>query len=517
VVERAARKLVDPKLLLALTALVALGIALVVVLGGRSGDGGGQLQPGDKVKVAAGERAGGVGAVTEVSDGSGSATRYRVRLTDLSVHRFDARELREQPLVPGDWVRALGAGRAGGVARVARVAPRGTDARYIVELADGSRPRLRSDQLAFITTAEAPAPFAQPSCEPGATAVTSPAELRGALEDGRDACVKGDIGDVDLSDITAEDALYVGTEGTGEMGFVEIADSAGITLRARLRSTTIRDSRSITIENSVLGGTERRRVLDQLVFIPEDADDVTIRDSDLGWTTVDDSGNTGYGLRVYGRSDRLLVQRNRIHHIGADGIQLGMDGRDASIDRNEIAYVAPPQGADEHSDDIQVTGHGPNLRITNNYLHHNGWLDAGGPRWGGSGPYIHAGDDDTMLFQNNLVRDERNFMQVGNLGTGGRARSNLTFRRNTFYDNGTMFPGSADLSWRLSGGEDNRYERNLVIGSFWNEFGFGSHTRARENLEGRYRLDARGNCTSAACNPRGQEPIGYRKPANVRW
>ena len=30
-------------------------------------------------------------------------------------------------------------------------------------------------------------------------------------------------------------------------------------------------------------------------------------------------------------------------------------------------------------------------------------------------------------------------------------------------------------------------------------------------------LDAAGNCTTAACNPAGQEPIGFRKPAGVHW
>jgi hypothetical protein len=30
-------------------------------------------------------------------------------------------------------------------------------------------------------------------------------------------------------------------------------------------------------------------------------------------------------------------------------------------------------------------------------------------------------------------------------------------------------------------------------------------------------LDDQGNCTSANCNPTGQEPIGYRKPSGVAW
>jgi hypothetical protein len=217
-----------------------------------------------------------------------------------------------------------------------------------------------------------------------------------------------------------------------------------------------------------------------------------------------------------GASDRLRVERNRFHHIGADGIQGLGNGADVVIDRNEFAYVAPPSGSSEHSDDIQIIDHGPNLRITNNYLHHNGWLDAGVNGGGESGPYIHAGDNDPMLFENNLIRDEQNFMQIGGLGTGGRSKSNLMFRRNTFLHNGTAFGSSADPEWDLNAGSNNVYERNihrnLVIQSS------GSHTTFRDSLDSdNLAFDAAGQCTSAACNPSGQEPIGFRKPSGVRW
>ena len=181
--------------------------------------------------------------------------------------------------------------------------------------------------------------------------------------------------------------------------------------------------------------------------------------------------------------------------------------------------MAPPSTSSEHSDDIQIVGNGPNMRITNNYLHHNGWYDVGGPRTGGSGPYIHAGTTNSLLFENNLVRDEENYMQVGNLGTGGCNRSNLTFRRNTFIHNGTIWNGAPDLQWRLCGGSNNRYERNVVNDVFGNEFGFAaSGTTATANLHGAaYTIDAVGTCTVAACNPPGQEAIGFRRPSGVPW
>ena len=89
----------------------------------------------------------------------------------------------------------------------------------------------------------------------------------------------------------------------------------------------------------------------------------------------DSSGNTGYGIRAYRDHDRLRIERNYIHHIGGDGIQLAIDGDDGLVDRSEIACVAPPPSSNERSDDIQIVGGSPNLRITNSYLHHNGWLD----------------------------------------------------------------------------------------------------------------------------------------------
>ncbi len=368
-------------------------------------------------------------------------------------------------------------------------------------------------------------------CEPDAVNVTTASGIIDEISEGHNVCVIAAIDDeVVIDRIESPEPVYIGTNG-GSMNHIRILDSVNIVLKqARFTSTVIRDSKNITIEKSKIGGTKSNRVFDQLVFIPNPCDpsncttfhnaDITVRDNEIAWTNSDDSGNTGYGIRAFS-GDRLKIERNYIHHIAGDGIQLGSGYEDIVIDRNEISYVAATPGSNEHSDDLQVGYNGPNTQITNNYMHHNGyWEDAEGniSATGGSGPYIHAGSDNSLLFENNLVRDEQNFMRIGNLGTGGTERSNLTFRNNTFYNNGLAFTNSADLLWSLSGGENNLYERNVVNNSFGNEFGFGEHTAHNNNLHGsEYSIDNNGHCTVGACNPPDEEPIGYRTPTNVWW
>jgi hypothetical protein len=193
----------------------------------------------------------------------------------------------------------------------------------------------------------------------------------------------------------------VGTSPAGSIGAIHLNDGSRITLQARFRSIVITNSNLITIEQSQIGGTPANRTLDQLIFIPERSDDVTIRDNDIGWTTADNSGNTGYGIRAYNDSARLRIERNYIHHIGGDAMQLGMDGVDTLVDRNEIACV------------------------TNNYFHHCGWVIETGPQTGCNAGAIHAGSNGTLLYENNLQRDALGFMQIGDLGTGGCNRSGL--------------------------------------------------------------------------------------------
>jgi hypothetical protein len=304
------------------------------------------------------------------------------------------------------------------------------------------------------------------------------------------------------------------------MGRLSLQDSSGITIRARFRSAGVTSSDRITIEQSVIGGTSAARTLDVLLRL-EDGSDVTVRDNDMGWTTVPNvSGSEGYGIRAFGGLDRLRIERNYIHHIGADAIQISFSGSDAVIDRNEIAYAARPQSSDEHSDDLQIVSNGPNMQVTNNYFHHCGWFTASGPTTGCNSMALHAGTSNSLVFVNNVEAHALGLPFIGDLGTGGTERSNASFRRNTWWDNGTQFADQPDLQWGLTGGSNNLWERNLVVSKLNFSSGAGfpqSGTTARDNLVGGYAMNAIGECTAAACNPAGAEPIGYRKPAGVHW
>jgi hypothetical protein len=385
----------------------------------------------------------------------------------------------------------------------------------------------RSDvtYFTFTTQGTSIASLASPSCQSGATSVTTAAAVRSEVQAGRNVCVTANVGNVNLAGLTGSTVRYVGTTGGGQMGLVDLSNSSRITLRARFRSTTLRSSSFITIEQSVIGGTSSSRVLDQLIYIPCCSDDVTVRDSDIGWTNADSSGNTGYGFRVHGGSgccsDRLRIERNRIHDIAADGIQGLGTGADVLIDRNEIGPVGANPGSSEHSDNIQIIDNGPNLRITNNWIHHQGYYN--GQTTGNAGAtYIHGGSTNSLLYENNLVQANRGRVEICGLGTGGTSRSNITIRRNTFSDGGQAFSGFPGFEWDCDSGSGNRVERNIAVdpdGGFAQN-GSASAATFSTNLFGQsslVTLDAAGNCNSGACNPAGQEPIGYRKPSGVYW
>jgi len=338
------------------------------------------------------------------------------------------------------------------------------------------------------------------------------------VQAGDDVCVTAAVGDVNLNNLTSSSVRMVGTSGSGSMGRITVAGASRITLRARFRSIAIGPSNLITIEQSRLGGTSTARTLDNLVHVSDTSHDIVIRDSELAWTGADRSGNTGYGIRAY-HGDRMRIERNHIHHIGADAMQLGMDA-DLVIDRNEVAYVARPADSDEHSDDLQLISNGPNTRITNNYFHHCGWFSETGPTTGCNSMALHAGTTASLLFENNVEAHALGLPFVGDLGTGGTSRSNATFRNNTWWDNGTQFADKPDLQFGLKSGANNIWSRNLVVSklNFSSGAGFAqSGTTATDNLVGTYAMSEDGQCTAAACMTAGGAPIGYRKPAGVHW
>ena len=333
-------------------------------------------------------------------------------------------------------------------------------------------------------------------------------------------CVITPLGDLNLDGLTSPTVRYIGTQANGAIGAIHMNSASRITLRARFRSIKITNSNTITIEQSRIGGTRESRILDMLIFIAEPSDDVTIRDNDIGWTDADNSGNTGFGIRAYNDSDNLRIKRNYIHHIGADAIQLGLDGDNLLVDRNEVAYAARPATSNEHSDDLQIMGHGENARVTNNYFHHCGWYTEVGPKTGCNAMAIHSGTSNALLFENNFQGYALGIPDLGDLGARrDYVRSNATWRRNTFIENGTQFTAGLDVNYAQCGGTKNVWERNLVVEAFGNKYGFAaSGTTALDNLTGNYAVDSvTGDCTAAACNPSGQEPIGYRKPSGVHW
>lgn len=372
---------------------------------------------------------------------------------------------------------------------------------------------------------EAPEPQPEPpapgngGCTAGSTRAASAAAVRSAVAADDDVCVTAAVGDVNLENLGSS-AVVISTDG-GSMGYVNLKDTTDVTIRdARFRSVLLYLSHRTALLGNTIGGTPTNRVLDQLIFMPARNDDVRIERNDIGWTRADNSGNTGYGCRCYGELNRLRFVANRVHDIAADGFQ-GVNGTDVLIDRNEIGPVGANPGSNEHSDNIQIVGNGPNLRITNNWIHHQGYFD--GAAVGNAGSmYIHGGSDNPLLIENNFFQIARGRSEICGLGTGGRERSNITIRRNTWLEGGGSYSNFPGFEWDCTGGSGNTVARNLAIDP---DGGFalnGSSAAAAfsANLWGQpsaYSLDASGNCIAAACNPDGAEPIGYRKPSGVRW
>jgi hypothetical protein len=358
------------------------------------------------------------------------------------------------------------------------------------------------------------------SCVSGATNVTSVSALTSAVSSGKDACVTAAIGDVNFTNMGNRSGVVVSTEG-GSMDQLEISGTTDLTIdSARFRSVTIRGGHRTVIEDSTIGGTQANRVYDQLIFMPDESNNVVIRNNDIGWTKADSSGNTGYGCRCYGATNGLQFVGNKVHDIAADGFQ-GTNGANVLIDRNEIGPVGANSDSDEHSDNIQIVGNGPNLRITNNWIHHQGYYEGGITNNAGS-TYIHGGTTNSVLYENNLIQSARGRTEICGLGTGGTSRSNIMIRRNTWIDGGQQFTSFPGFEWDCDSGSGNLVERNIAVdpdGGFAQD---GSSAAAvfSANLWGQSSLvsfDSAGNCTSSSCNPAGQEPIGYRKPSGVNW
>jgi hypothetical protein len=371
------------------------------------------------------------------------------------------------------------------------------------------------------TVEEGPPPPPPPpsGCVAGATEATSASQVRSAVQANDDVCVTAAVGDVSLDDLGSR-PVTISTDG-GSLGGIYVEDTTDLTIQsAHFRSIEMRGAHRTHLFDNTIGGTPTNRVLDQLIFMPDESVDVRIEGNDIGWTRSDTSGNTGYGCRCYGETHNLRFVGNKVHDVAADGFQ-GTNGDNVLIDRNEIGPVGANPGSTSHSDNIQIVGNGPNLQITNNWIHHQGYYE--GTVVGNSGStYIHGGTSNSVLYENNLIEIARGRTEICGLGTGGTSRSNITVRGNTWVEGGQTFNNFPGFAWECDSGTGNTVERNVAVDP---DGGFaltGSSDSATfsANIWGQpsaVTLDASGNCTSANCNPAGQPPIGYRKPSGVDW
>jgi hypothetical protein len=364
-------------------------------------------------------------------------------------------------------------------------------------------------------------PFAQFGCVDGAVGVSSANNLSSQVKAGNDVCVTAPVGNVRLEGLGDRAGVTISSQDVnGLIDELTVKETSNLTIQgARLHSIEIRRANGTRVISSQIGGTKSSRIEDQLIFMPESSSDVTIESNDIGWTIADSSGNTGYGCRCYGNLDRLRFVGNKVHDLAADGFQ-GVGGEDVLIDRNEIGPVGANPGSSEHSDNIQITGNDENLRITNNWIHHQGYYEGGVANNAGS-TYIHGGSNGTLLYYNNLIETAQGRTEICGLGTGGSSRSNITIERNTWVDGGKAFNGFPGFEWDCDSGSNDTITRNIAVdpdGGFADD-GFNAAI-VPPNLFGSpslVTLDPAGNCTSPNCNPPGQDPIGYRKPANVHW
>jgi hypothetical protein len=362
-----------------------------------------------------------------------------------------------------------------------------------------------------------------PRCEKRAVRVKTARAIVTAVSRGRDVCVTGGAGDVSLDDLGRRGGVVISTRG-GSMGHLSINETTGLTIRnARFRSAELWYAAGTRILHSRIGGGPGSRTSDILLNVNV-SPRVTIRGNEIAWTRVA-GGTSGYGIRSPGNSlgynSRLRIVGNYIHHIGADGIQ-GLGRADnVLIDRNRLDYIAETPGSGEHSDGMQIIDHGAGLRITDNWISHEGFYAQGRPSGSSGTLYVHGGSDGRAAIENNLFSDSRGRVEVCGLGTGGSETSNLIVRGNTFANLGLAYRGFPGFEWDCDSGRRDIITRNIAVDP---DRGFAMHGDPRAvvgpNLFGRPSLvvlDRNGDCISKNCNPTGQGPIGYRRPPGVNW
>lgn len=355
----------------------------------------------------------------------------------------------------------------------------------------------------------------------------------------------GDYGDVDLGDVR-RGAMVTFLAYPGELPSFEtlsFARSQGLRFDG-FRAETIdigqgngtNPNRQLQFANCTLGGSEGARINPlAVVGILAYTEDVLIDRCSIGWTNMNGQEDNGNGIRAVngdaGPIDGLTIERSRIHHVSCDAIQVAGNSN-FTLDRTEIAYVAPEPGYTCHADSLQNLGFvGDAARITNNYIHHIGYYDEqltpdpGDP----AGQLIYHNNGGGALIENNLFVDHRNYALNLGSGCGGCPSSlrNVVLRRNTILRDGTAFGGEStpDLRWAPQGGSGNAFDHN-VIGSLAADGSLSSSVIAfsgnvfvdQSPIGGddlgpaKLSFDSDMNCISAAC-----ADAGYRKPSDVSW
>jgi hypothetical protein len=295
-------------------------------------------------------------------------------------------------------------------------------------------------------------------------------------------------------------------------------------------------NRDLQFANCTLGGTEADRINPlAVVGILGYSEDVLIDRCSIGWTDMEGQEDHGNGVRAVNGEDgpiaRLTIRNSRIHHVSCDAIQVAGNS-DFTLDRTEIAYVAPEPGYTCHADSLQNLGFiGDGAKITNNYIHHIGYYDAlvkpgaGDP----AGQLIYHNNGGGALIENNLFVDSRNYALNLGSGCGGCPPSlrNVILRRNTIVRDGTAFGGEStpDMRWAPTSGSGNRFEANViggiaadgslsssVVAFSGNVFTDQSPIGPGDAGPVKLSFDANMKCTSAAC-----ANAGYRKPSGVPW
>ncbi|MEZ5121302.1 MAG: hypothetical protein R2736_06975 [Solirubrobacterales bacterium] len=283
-------------------------------------------------------------------------------------------------------------------------------------------------------------------------------QARAADSAGSVCTVKGAIGDVTISERPAQTVTFRGDD-TASFGQITIDGAANITIdHARVTDSIVFPDRSGTTHTNnvrltrlTIGGTPTARTMPAaLVWIGAGNDNITIEHSELAWTNAGDTGNQGYAIRALNGDrdiiDGLNVIDNKIHHIGADALQLAGIAR-LRVERNDISYVAAEPGSTEHSDSLQILSLAgtTQAQILRNNIHHTGYYTENAKPANGypAGQLIiHGWSDTPVLFQDNLLHDNRNYAPYFKDENDGSVADNWTFDHNTIIRQGPPQPSA---------------------------------------------------------------------------